>query len=390
MGDINFTMPTLGADMDFGIVAKWYIKPGDKVEKGQMVAEIETSKSDIEIESFYTGEVKELLVEEGVKVAVGTPIAVFDVAGVEHEEKVKVTKPVLETTAEKEKAVPALKVKEPVDHSALVITPRAKRLMAQNQVDIKQVQSLKQEGIISGEDISSLLQGEIATPKVTKAEERQQVIAKLMQKSKQTIPHFYLEKEMELAQMMEWLEGANKDRSMQDRYLPAIAFIKVLAMALVKYPRFNGIYKDGHFIASEKINIGLIISLREGGLIAPALEEVDKKTLGQLMTEFRDLVTRAREGKLKRTEMESSTICLTNLGDQGADKVYGVIYPPQVAIVGTGQITKKVIKQGDNFIETPTCNWTLSVDHRVTDGHEGSMLLNKIQKLLDNPTKWAE
>ncbi len=364
MAVLEFAMPTLGADMDYGRIVSWLIKPGDKVTKGQLVAEVETPKSNIEIESFSDGILQEIHIPEGQKVKVGIPIALFEIEGTAKEVKE------VESTTKKFK-----------------LSPRAKKLCRDNNIS-KEALAKINKLVISGEDIETLLK-ETSMPRqeINKIDQRQQIIAHLMEKSKQTIPHFFVEKEINLDVALSWMHKENEERKIEERYIPAVLFIKALALALKKYPKFNGIYANNTFTPSENINLGIIISLRTGGLIAPAIEQVDKKSLDQLMQEFRDLVARARAEKLKATEMQSSTICLTNLGDQGADRVLGIIYPPQVAIIGTGAILEQVKMVQNKVKNVSVCNWSLSADHRVTDAHQASLFLNKINTVLQNPEK---
>lgn len=392
MGMVNFNMPSLGADMDSGVITQWFIKPGDKVTKGQMVAEIETSKSNIEIESFYDGVVKKILAPVAEKVSVGSPIAVFEV-----EANIDTANT---DTAELPKEHAHKNIIEPIklkkvksssyDSKEIQLSPRAKNLVTINKINEADLKNIKPSGIIEGDDVLAWLKTSTMETPLSKVQERQQVIAKLMEKSKLTIPHFYLEKEMRLDKTLAWLQKQNEMRAIEERYISVVAFLKVLGLGLKKYPLFNGTYLNGQYTALQEINIGIITSLREGGLIAPAINDVDSKPIDQLMIEFIDLLGRVKDGKIKRKEMESSTICLTNLGDRGSDQVFGVIYPPQVAIVGIGAINQKVIKQNNQFTEIPVCNWTLSVDHRVTDGHQGSLFLNYLQKLLEKPETWGE
>jgi pyruvate dehydrogenase E2 component (dihydrolipoamide acetyltransferase) len=390
MNQYEFPMPTLGADMDYGTIVNWMIKPGDKIEKGQLVAEVETPKSNIEIESFYAGEVEKILIPEGERVDVGTPIAVLLVKEVikksKQKSKSKLTK--------KESLIKPKKRKKTSDFDSqkdYKLSPRAKKLCKDHKISPQDLEKIG-KSIIKGEDILNILEQSEKVPP-TKIEKRQLIIAHLMEKSNHTIPHFFIEKEMSMEVALNWMYNQNEKRDMNNRYIPAVLFIKVLALALKKFPRFNGTYQNEIFKESNKINIGIIISLREGGLIAPAISNADTKTLDQLMNEFRDLVERSKNKKLKRIEMNSSTICLTNLGERGADRVFGIIYPPQVAIIGTGAILTKYIKKEDvaeQFKEIQVCNWTLSGDHRVTDGHQASLFLNKINSLLQKPERWDE
>lgn len=210
-------------------------------------------------------------------------------------------------------------------------------------------------------------------------------IGALMARSKREIPHYYLESVIELHSMLERLAELNSERPVADRILPAAVLMKSAAVAAREVPGMNGFYLDGVFEQHEHVHLGVAVSLRGGGLIAPALHDADRLPLADLMAGMKDLVTRARSGRLRASEMSDSTITVTNLGEQGAELVHGVIYPPQVALIGFGRIVERAWATGGMLGVRPTVKVTLAADHRVTDGHRGGLLLASIEEHLQRP-----
>jgi len=179
----------------------------------------------------------------------------------------------------------------------------------------------------------------------------------------------------------------NERRPVTERLLMAVLFIKATARALAKFPELNGFYRDGRFEPSPAVHVGVAISLRQGGLIAPALLDVNTKPPDQLMHELADLVKRARALSLKSSEFSLPTVTVTNLGDQGVESVYGVIYPPQVALIGFGKMTKRAWVEDELIQITPVVTASLSADHRASDGHRGGLFLNELKALLQQPER---
>jgi pyruvate dehydrogenase E2 component (dihydrolipoamide acetyltransferase) len=210
-------------------------------------------------------------------------------------------------------------------------------------------------------------------------------IARLMARSKREIPHYYLGTDIDFFRARSWLDEANAERVVADRLLPAAVLIKAVALAVHEVDGVNGFFVDDRYQASDVVNVGVAISLRGGGLIAPAIHDTDQKTLDQLMADLRDLVARTRAGRLRSSEMSGPTITVTNLGEQGVRTVYGVIYPPQVALVGFGKITDGPWADHGMLGVRPTISATLAADHRASDGHTGARFLAQIDRLLQAP-----
>jgi pyruvate dehydrogenase E2 component (dihydrolipoamide acetyltransferase) len=210
-------------------------------------------------------------------------------------------------------------------------------------------------------------------------------IAALMARSKREIPHYYLASQIDLQRTLRWLELENATRPVAERLLPAVPLLKAVALAVRQVPEMNGFMEADEFKPSHAVHLGVAISLRQGGLIAPAIHDADRLPLGELMQALRDLVTRARAGRLRGSEMADPTITVTNLGDQGVESVFGVIYPPQVALVGFGKITERPWASDGMVGARQVVTATLAADHRVSDGHRGGLFLAAVDRLLQQP-----
>ena len=210
-------------------------------------------------------------------------------------------------------------------------------------------------------------------------------IAAAMSRSKREIPHYYLSEPVPMRRATAWLAKANEGRPITTRLLMAVLQLKAAAMALKKFPEMNGFFRDGAFQPAAAAHIGVAISLRQGGLIAPAIHDVGEKTLEQLMLDLTDLVKRARAGSLRSSEMSDPTITVTNLGEQGVAAVYCVIYPPQVALVGFGRVSEQPWAENGAVTVMPVVTASLAADHRVSDGHRGALFLAELRDLMQQP-----
>ena len=205
--------------------------------------------------------------------------------------------------------------------------------------------------------------------------------------ARREIPHYHLATDVDLSRALRWLEGENLKRPVTGRILSAALILKAVALALRELPELNGFWTDGALRASTGIHLGVAISLRGGGLIAPAIHDADTLSLDALMLALRDLVQRARGGMLRGSELTDPTITVTNLGEQGVRTVYGVIYPPQVALVGVGRVTERPWAEGGLLGVRPVVTLTLAADHRASDGHRGALFLAAVDRLLQTPER---
>jgi pyruvate dehydrogenase E2 component (dihydrolipoamide acetyltransferase) len=206
-----------------------------------------------------------------------------------------------------------------------------------------------------------------------------------MARSKREIPHFYLATPIDMHRALAWLADENVRRPVADRLLYGVLLIKAVARAVSAVPELNSVWRGAQAVRSDDVHVGVAISLRGGGVVAPALHHADRQSLGDLMRQFRDLVQRARTGGLRSSELSNPTITVTSLGEQGVEMVFGIVFPPQVAIVGFGKIVERPWPVEGAVVLRPVVTATLSADHRVSDGHRGAQFLAAVDRLLQEP-----
>ncbi|MFU8822537.1 MAG: dihydrolipoamide acetyltransferase family protein, partial [Gammaproteobacteria bacterium] len=376
----EFLMPSLGADMEEGTLVEWQVKPGDAVKRGQVVAVVETAKGAIDVEIFQEGTVEALLVAEGATVPVGEPIARLRGAG------------------------------ETAPHAAALrarASPAARRKAEALGIALEGVEGSGPEGAITIADVEATASRTASAapqapapalaPAPAKAEpaetpaprpgapDMRAIIAAAMARSKREIPHYYLGNWVDLAPANAWLADWNASHPVEERLIPGVLMIRAVALALARFPEFNGFYRNDAFIPGDGVHVGAAISLRRGGLIAPAIRAADTLGLPELMTAFRELVARARAGRLTSSEIAGGTITVSSLGEQGVEEVFPVIYAPQVAIVGFGTPVERPWLIEGRIEPRWLVRATLAADHRVSDGHRGALFLDAITRLLQEP-----
>ena len=440
----DFTMPSLGADMDEGTLLEWLVAPGDTVHKGDTVAVVDTAKAAVEVETFSDGVVDELLVEPGTTVPVGAVLATMNPVGAPVKQRAGTAAP--KPPAPRERKPAPHPAPQPPPHPAVVHSPLARQAAQRLGVDLTQVHGTGPDGSITREDVTRAA-GRRATPAdgrvratpyarrlaaelgvdllalrradgepVRAADVRaaagettppavaepvqprpsaplpardpakmRAAVAALMSRAKREIPHYYLTTSVDLGPAMAWMRQRNLELPVSRRLLPAALLLKATALAAAEVPELNGYWVDDHFAPAAQVALGIAVSLRGGGLVAPALHHADDLAVDELMAEMRDLVTRARSGRLTGREMEDPSITVTNLGDQGVEAVFGVIYPPQVALVGFGKVVDRPCAVDGLLGVRPTTTLTLSADHRATDGFVGARFLRTIEDHLQRP-----
>jgi len=390
-------MPQLGADMSAGKLLRWRKLVGDPVQRGDIIADVETEKADIEVEVFASGVIEKFLVQPGAKVPVGTVLAVIREEGkpLTPEELRIMTavapEPILAGPAAPAPSVSPIVALPAVGEKRLHISPAAKKLAADLGVDPLSIAGTGPGGRITLEDVQRAAQAKATQPAAEVALDRQarmrQAIAAAMARSKREIPHYYLSTTIDMSRVMAWLAQENLKRTVEDRLVYGVLLLKAVALALRDAPELNSIWTGGKATPVRDIHVGVAISLRGGGLVAPALHNTDRQSLGDLMKNFRDVVQRARAGSLRSSELGDPTITVTSLGEQGVESVFGIIYPPQVALVGFGKIVERPWSADGQVVSRPVITATLSADHRVSDGHRGGLFLAAVDRKLQEPEK---
>jgi pyruvate dehydrogenase E2 component (dihydrolipoamide acetyltransferase) len=394
----EFRMPSLGPDMETGTLVEWLVKPGDRVKRGDIVAVVDTQKGAIEVEIYQSGQIEQLLVALDTKVPVGTPLARLQVEG---EPPAPATVPPVRPAAEVGMPAAAAAPVRPAAPALAVAagaraSPAARRLAEQRGIDLATVAGSGPGGAITYDDVErtvSKIAGEAGPvpekkrPAGLDLGAMRTAIAAAMARSKREIPHYYLEHQVDVTACEVWLTQQNASRPPDSRLLMGALAIKGVALAAHRFPAFNGFYRDNKFEASQAVHVGVAIAIRGGGLAAPALHDADRLSLDELMGRMRDLVQRTRAGRIRSSEISDPTITVSSLGERGVDALYGIIYPPQVAIVGMGKAVARPWVVEGAIQPRSVVTMTLSGDHRVTDGHAGALFLAEIGKLLQEPGK---
>ena len=390
----EFLMPSLGADMEAGTLVEWLKQPGDRVKRGDVVAVVETQKGAIEVDIFEDGIIERWLVEPGTTVPVGTPLAL--IGSGEPAAAIPASIPRVPVSASASEVPPApgpqpwvpLPIEpKPRSHRPRA-SPAARRWAAERGIALDALTGSGPRGAIVLDDVERAVASLAPLPTAAKRldfGEMRRAIAAAMSRSKREIPHYYLSTTVDLTRALAWLETVNATRPPAQRLLLAALLLRAVAGALGKAPEFNGYYTAEGFQPTAGIHIGAAIAIRGGGLIAPAIHDGNRLSLDEVMARLRDLVARARSGALRSSELSDPTITVTNLGERGVEAVFGIIYPPQVALVGFGAPVERPWAASGQVALRRVLTATLAADHRASDGHRGALFLADIDRRLQNP-----
>ncbi|MGZ3817050.1 MAG: dihydrolipoamide acetyltransferase family protein, partial [Bdellovibrio sp.] len=329
---------------------------------------IETPKAAVEVDSFRSGKIVEIVAKPDDVYPVGAVLAKMELDFVEEES-----------------VIPPVTPPEHKPEQRQRISPAARKLAEQSGIALDTIQGSGINGAIEIEDVRKKMASAASSEPVAHMLSIRDVIAQTMARSKKEIPHYYLKTKVVVDNLIESIDKINSKRSAEDRILMPAALMYILTQALKKYPEMNGYFENNKFIAHSEINMGMAISIKTGGVTAPAVLDMQNKDLPSVNSALKDLVQRTREGKLKANELSQGTITVTNLGDFGCEQVFGVIFPPQVALVGFGQIRKEAIVEKNILKPGYVIDVTLSADHRVTDGLYGAKFLQTISEYLARP-----
>jgi pyruvate dehydrogenase E2 component (dihydrolipoamide acetyltransferase) len=426
----DFLMPALGADMTTGELVHWHVKPGDTVRRGDVVAVVETHKGAIDVEVFLDGVIDELAPLH-VPLPVGARLARVRApgqAGAEGAGQVAAEGAGAAAVAPRPPASAASPA-APVTGAAAKrsdalrrrASPAARRRARELQValdtlagtgaggairlaDVERahhglgdVAAGASEGVAAeGASVERAAAATAAGPITAPAEPAAKApafdpgamrlaIGNAMARSKREIPHYYLSEPVPMRRALDWLRAHNEAVPVTQRLLPAALLLKAVARALLAVPGLNGHHVDGAFKPAAAVHAGVAIRLRGGGLIAPALHDAQDQPLPQLMAALASLVQRARSGGLRSSELTDPTVTVTALGEQGATAVFGVIHPPQVALVGFGRVQERAWVDEGRVLAMPVVEASLSADHRASDGLTGSAFLAELCAQLQQP-----
>ena len=406
----EITMPKLSDTMEEGTLLKWFKKEGDYVQQGEALFEVETDKAVMEVESFVSGILSQIFVQEGERVPVGTPIAIVGeelgkvvpqeeplVKSVKKgEEAKKKTVPEM-GTAPKLKVVPAKTERKFIATTEGVnVSPAARSFAQQRGIDITQVEGTGDGGMITLKDIRDfrehkvvkegtlpLIQREVLpTAEITELSKMRKAIAATVSYSKQHIPHFYVSYEIDMTKVIKQLEELKQKKEGKEKITINDVIIRAAAATLKNYPYLNAVYPEQGLILKKEVNIGIVLGLPEG-LIIPILKGCDKLTLEEISSGVRNLREKAESGKFSADDFTDGTFTISNLGMLGVTDFAAIIYPPQTAILAVSAIKDTpVIKEG-SVVPAKLMKVTLSMDHRVVDGINAANFLRDIKKYLE-------
>ncbi|MEW6718963.1 MAG: dihydrolipoamide acetyltransferase family protein [Thermodesulfobacteriota bacterium] len=421
---IDVIMPSLGFDMKEGTLSRWLVKEGERVEKGQAIAEIETEKATVEIEAAVSGAITRIAVEAGRTVPVGTVIGTIGAAGEKAPEKkapppaspdsgapaeappaeappaASAAPPAPEAPSEKPPAAPPAAEPAPAGERVKA-SPVARKKAEESGIDLSGVKGSGPGGRILERDVEAAIAAEgtaapaappaadSAAPAVQAGEtvalnRIRQATARRMVESKTTAPHFYVTVEIDMDEATRMREQLNRIAPADGKVSVNDFVVAAAARALARYPSLNASWRDGSVEIHPRVNIGIAVAL-EDGLITPVLRDADGKTLKAIAAESKALAERARSGKLRPEDVGFGTFTVSNLGMFDVDEFTAIINPPEAAILAVGAVVRRPVAAGDGVRVAAVMKATLSVDHRVADGAQAGRFLQELRKLLENP-----
>jgi pyruvate dehydrogenase E2 component (dihydrolipoamide acetyltransferase) len=412
-------MPQMGADMTEGTIVRWLKAEGDPVERGEIIAEIETDKANVEIEAFESGIFRKIIRHEGDVVPIEGVIAIIaaaddDISQYETGEAAAapaaatVSAPAsVSTTAVAPPPAAQAPVAAPsaAGNGRMRVSPVARRIADERGIDLRQVHGTGPDGRIVKRDLEQF--AAVRPPAAAPAPPRpapapakaapaapgatltfskmRQAIARRMSASKREAPHYYLLVDIDMTAALAFRKDANA--SLPDdaaRISINDMIVRACALALQRHPAFNVSAEGDVFTQQPVQNVCIAIAL-DDGLIAPAVLDTGSKTLAQIAVATRDLVSRAKGGTLKPDEITAGTFSITNLGAYGIETLIGIIQPPQTAILGVGSVAQQPVARDGQVVVRDVMKVALSADHRVTDGALGAQFLGEIKRLLEQP-----
>lgn len=406
----TINMPKLGFDMAEGTLVRWLKKEGETVNKGEVLAEIETDKATVEVESSASGVVRKLLVDEGAVVPVNTPIAIVGLP----DEKIEETVAGRESSVVSEEPAPApgpdrapapvMEAVAPPAAGPVKASPLAKRVARERGLDLSRIQGTGPGGRIVRRDIEAALQtvdrgpqtvgilpSTVHRPPSIEGEtvpltKLRQAIARRMSEAKSSVPHFYVTHEYKMDFLLEVRRQLNSALPEAEKVSVNDFIIKAAALTLREFPNLNASFARDKVVRHGAVNVGVAVAV-EGGLLTVVCKDADQKPLRQIAAEVKRMAAGAREGKVKPEDIEGSTFSISNLGMFDVENFAAIINPPEAAILAVGSARQvPVVEEGQIKI-----GWrmkaTISVDHRVSDGAEAAQFMQALAKYLEEPVR---
>ncbi len=400
----NVVMPQMGYDMREGTVVRWHKQEGETVNRGEVIADIETDKATVEFEAYTGGVLGRIIAEAGVAVPVGELIAIITEPGESVPEApvpaaapAAVPAPTPAPTREPAAATPA-SAAAPADGEVRA-SPIARRLARERGIDLALVTGTGPNGRITERDLENYqppaaapepAAAPVTAPVAAPADSRidlsrmRQTIARVTADSKTTAPHFYVTAEIDMGQAMALRRDVNDASDPENRVSVNDLMVKACAIALASHPKFNSFFRGDHLQVNGAMNIGIAIAL-ESGLILPGVSNCESKSLLQIAAATKDLIARASSGTLRNDEYSSTTFSISNMGMFDVESFTAIIYPPHAAILAVGSVKEQPVVRDGQLVVGTMMKATLSTDHRVADGAEAAQFLMEIKRVLENP-----
>ena len=395
-------MPRLSDTMEEGTLAKWFKKVGDTVKEGEILAEIETDKATMEFESFYDGVLLHIGIDEGSTAPVDSIIAIIGSKGEDISKIINNDTPVVKeepTPVVKEEPTPVVKEEVKADstisisNDRILISPLAKKLANEKGIDISAVKGSGDNGRIIKRDIDSFKPSnysQFTQPRPhlkessyeTQNSTMRKAIAKRLADSKFSAPHYYLNIELEMDNIISFRKQFIQTQNIKISFNDIIA--KAVSLSLAKHPKVNSRWYDDKIIYNEHVHLGVAVAV-DDGLIVPVVKFSNSKDLPQINSEIKDFAERAKNKKLNPSEIEGSTFTISNLGMFGIESFTSIINQPNSAILSIGAIVQKPIVKNNEVVVGNTMKLTLACDHRTVDGATGSLFLKTLKEYIENP-----
>ncbi len=415
-------MPKLGFDMREGTLVRWLKAEGEPVAKGDVLAEIETDKATVEVESNFDGIVARQLVEQGAVVPVGDPIAIIAAKGEAIDEKTPVVDRrdagskagKMDLPVEKDKPTVTPTV-EPEERPFIKASPLAKRMAQENQLDLGAIKGTGPGGRITRQDVEAAMAStakpvgmsaeairtsaavqipnlelgtavhyEQRSDEIVPLEKLRAAIGRRMVEAKQGIPHFYVTNEYDVEDLVSMRTSINKLIPEEEKISLNDLVVKASALTLADYRNLNASLDGDRIIRHGNINIGVAVSI-PGGLMTVVVRDADRKPLRQIAKEVREMAERARTGKVRPDDIEGSTFSISNLGMFDVDHFSAIINPPEAAILAVGSVKQVPAVYNGVVVPRHHCKATLSVDHRISDGVEAANFMRSLKNYLEEP-----